>query len=326
MATNFYTIDEVTAKLGMNADQIKGLVRDAKLREFRDGPKVHYKVAEVDKLAASLGAAADTDAASASGGSGELVLEPLDESPAAGSGSGTGIPMGAGDASGSGTGLLSLDDSDAAADEVTLEDSSLPEPGKDDTVITADGVSVFDEEDLEVEADPMAKTVLTASASDQVALEGIGSGSGLLDLTREADDTSLGAVLEDIRADDDDAPAAAGEGVAAGAEAEFAAPGAVVVGPALIIDDPTAPVYTGLMALTVLVLTLCGAVSASFVNGVWPSYLNMIYTNFMATFGGLIVLALAVLGVGHLVCKPKPKGAAKPKAKKVKPKKEKKKK
>ena len=325
MATNFYSIDEVTAKLGMNADQIKGLVRDAKLREFRDGPKVHYKVAEVDKLAASLGAAADTDAATASSGSGELVLEPLDESPTAGSGSGTGIPMGAGDASGSGTGLLSLDDSDAAADEVKLEDSSLPEPGKDDTVITADGVSVFDEEDLEVEADPMAKTVLTASASDQVALEGIGSGSGLLDLTREADDTSLGAVLEDIRADDD-APAAAGEAEAAGAEGEFAAPGAVVVGPALIIDDPTAPVYTGLMALGVLVLTLCGAVSASFVNGVWPSYLDIIYTNFMATFGGLIVLALAVLGVGHLVCKPKPKGAAKPKAKKAKPKKEKKKK
>ncbi len=324
MAKNFYTIDEVTAKLGMNADQIKGLVRDAKLREFRDGPKVHYKISEVDKLSASLGGAADTDAASASSGSGELVLEPLDESPAAGSGSGTGIPMGAADASGSGTGLLSLDDSDAAAaDEVKLEDSSLPEPGKDDTVITADGVSVFDEEDLEVEADPMAKTVLTASASDQVALEGIGSGSGLLDLTREADDTSLGAVLEDIRADDD-APAAAGEGEAAGAEAEFAAPGAVVVGPALIIDDPTAPVYTGLMALTVLVLILCGAVSASFVNGVWPSYLNVIYTNFMATFGGLIVLALAVLGVGHLVCKPK--GAAKPKAKTAKPKKEKKKK
>ena len=46
----------------------------------------------------------------------------------------------------------------------------------------------------------------------------------------------------------------------------------------------------------------------------------------MATFGGLIVLALAVLGVGHLICKPKPMGAAKPKAKIAKPKKEKKKK
>ena len=148
MAKNFYGIDEVTAKLGMNADQVKALVRDAKLREFRDGPKIHYKKTEVDKLSAKLGATAD--AASASGGSGELVLEPLDESPSAGSGSGTGIPMGSGDASGSGTGLLSLDDSDAApADEIKLDDSALPEPGKDDTVITADGVSVFDEEDLE---------------------------------------------------------------------------------------------------------------------------------------------------------------------------------
>src|SRR5829696_1241104 len=29
-------------------------------------------------------------------------------------------------------------------------------------------------------------------------LEGVGSGSGLLDLTRESDDTSLGAVLDEI--------------------------------------------------------------------------------------------------------------------------------
>jgi hypothetical protein len=43
----------------------------------------------------------------------------------------------------------------------------------------------------------MAQTNITAGIGDQVSLEGVGSGSGLLDLTRESDDTSLGAELLD---------------------------------------------------------------------------------------------------------------------------------
>jgi PAS domain S-box-containing protein len=62
-------------------------------------------------------------------------------------------------------------------------------PGKEDTVITAEGISIFDDEDLEIEAaDPMAKTQIAPSLDDQVAIEGVGSGSGLLDLTRESDE------------------------------------------------------------------------------------------------------------------------------------------
>ena len=45
----------------------------------------------------------------------------------------------------------------------------------------------------------MAQTQVTQPAVDQeqLALESVGSGSGLLDLTRESDDTSLGAELLD---------------------------------------------------------------------------------------------------------------------------------
>jgi hypothetical protein len=44
----------------------------------------------------------------------------------------------------------------------------------------------------------MAQTAISGgSFADQVSLEGVGSGSGLLDLTRESDDTSLGAELLD---------------------------------------------------------------------------------------------------------------------------------
>jgi hypothetical protein len=58
------------------------------------------------------------------------------------------------------------------------------------------GVNVFgDEESGRV--DPMAQTSIGSGIQDQINLEGVGSGSGLLDLTRESDDTSLGAELLD---------------------------------------------------------------------------------------------------------------------------------
>ena len=46
-------------------------------------------------------------------------------------------------------------------------------------------------------ADPSAQTNIASNIPDQVNLESVGSGSGLLDLTRESDDTSLGAELLD---------------------------------------------------------------------------------------------------------------------------------
>lgn len=62
----------------------------------------------------------------------------------------------------------------------------------------ATGVSVFDAGEIDL-ADPMAQTQVTGPIIDdeELALESVGSGSGLLDLTRESDDTSLGAELLD---------------------------------------------------------------------------------------------------------------------------------
>lgn len=63
----------------------------------------------------------------------------------------------------------------------------------------ATGVSVFDAGEIDDLADPMAQTQVTGPMIDdeELALESVGSGSGLLDLTRESDDTSLGAELLD---------------------------------------------------------------------------------------------------------------------------------
>ncbi len=50
MAKMFYTTDEAAQKLGVSGDQLKQLVTDSKLREFRDGARVMFKVDQVDKL------------------------------------------------------------------------------------------------------------------------------------------------------------------------------------------------------------------------------------------------------------------------------------
>lgn len=62
------------------------------------------------------------------------------------------------------------------------------------------GISIFDADQTD-EADPSAVTQVTESAPTELSLETVGSGSGLLDLTREADDTSLGRdLLEEVSA------------------------------------------------------------------------------------------------------------------------------
>ncbi|MFP4144776.1 MAG: helix-turn-helix domain-containing protein [Phycisphaeraceae bacterium] len=78
----------------------------------------------------------------------------------------------------------------------------------------ASAPSVFDTGEVDP-VDPAAQTQVTQSAGEEedLSLESVGSGSGLLDLTRESDDTSLGAeLLEEIQPDD----TAAGFGTGAG--------------------------------------------------------------------------------------------------------------
>ena len=72
MAKPFYSMDEVCDLLGKSADDVKGMVRDGSLREFRDAGKVFFKAEDVDVLAGK--SKSDTG----------MVLEPIgDEAPSA---------------------------------------------------------------------------------------------------------------------------------------------------------------------------------------------------------------------------------------------------
>jgi hypothetical protein len=62
---------------------------------------------------------------------------------------------------------------------------------------TNTGVTVFGADEGVDRADPGAQTAISPGMSDNASLESVGSGSGLLDLTRESDDTSLGALALD---------------------------------------------------------------------------------------------------------------------------------
>jgi hypothetical protein len=54
MAKMFFTLEEAKSKLGRNAEEMKQLAREGRLREFRDGPRLMFKADQVEMLAAEL--------------------------------------------------------------------------------------------------------------------------------------------------------------------------------------------------------------------------------------------------------------------------------
>lgn len=137
--------------------------------------------------------------------------------------------------------LAGGDDDEETGDLIGLEDSRSGSgiDLKDDSATNlADsredtGISVFDT-GHGGEEDEAEKTAVGDAVDEELSLESVGSGSGLLDLTRESDDTTLGAeLMEDVlNADDDiEMPAnASGLFDAAGAESPGNAMGQSSVG------------------------------------------------------------------------------------------------
>jgi len=220
MAKMFYTLDEAKAALGKSEDEIKQYTRDGRLREFRDGPRLMFKADQVEALKGQLGSGgsgapidlgpSDSGApiglVDSKGGSGISLAE--SSSGLSGlSGSGLANISGSGLGSGMGSGMMNLKEDTALAADLGLSGSigGVPSPARGAGSGTGlsgtaggsrGGINVFGDETGG--DDPMAQTAISSSPSvADLNLEGIGSGSGLLDLTRESDDTSLGADLID---------------------------------------------------------------------------------------------------------------------------------
>lgn len=200
MAKMFYTLEETAEALGVDIEQVKDMASSGRLQQFRDRDKLMFKRDQIDSLAAaSAPQGEDTDD----------VIPLLDTA------------MG--------------DKIDLAAETTTGESASgrsgSRQPDADETK-SGTGVSVFESGEIEL-ADPAAQTQVTESSSmddEALALESVGSGSGLLDLTRESDDTSLGAELLDeiYPSDDSQMGSQAGSALGASALAESALGGSAM--------------------------------------------------------------------------------------------------
>jgi len=253
----YYSEEEAAAALGISVEELARYVSDSRLRVFKDGARNMYKAEEVDALA---------------GGEKAEEVE-----------------------------LTSAESKDADVVSLT-EVSEEGEPGegdiKEDTVITAEGISIFDEEDLEIEAaDPLAQTQVAASLEDQISIEGVGSGSGLLDLTRESDDTSLGAEL----LDNIDLEGRVAQGpvplqeTAAAPEAPYPVQPEIIVEAVDVVEvpDPSAGLYAGMLIGGFVIAMLIGGVMLAGISGRLPAYLVVLDSNLIV----LLLVGVVITGV-----------------------------
>jgi excisionase family DNA binding protein len=196
MAGMFYSIKEVSDKLGKSEDEVRQLVKSGRLREFRDGPNLLFKVDEVQSLLSDSSVMGTKKAAEKpstpqkemEAEAEEILLAPetADEGKAASSA----IPAPAGSSTGE---EIQLTDADTQ-----IVEEGIKVLGETDT---ADAIKEKGEETFkglgETPVSPARESSLEEIEED-VSLDTFGSGSGLLDLSLQADDTSLGGILDEI--------------------------------------------------------------------------------------------------------------------------------
>ena len=188
MAKMFYTLEEVCEKLGKTEDEVREMASSGQIQEFRDRDKLMFKVDQIDLISGD----GDDDE--------EFTLE-LEDTSLGGSSlnlSGTGIPL---TDTAAGTGSLSVFDTEHGG-----EDASMAGPsglsGMGTAMGTGTGMGMGS--GLGLSDSSAGDGDAGDSYGDELSLEAVGSGSGLLDLTRESDDTSFGAdLLEEVYSGDE---------------------------------------------------------------------------------------------------------------------------
>jgi len=402
MAGMFYSLQEAAERLNKTEHELRDIVKAGRLREFRDGPNLLFKVDEVEALVVAEGVpirveglepegspelemleaeAPEPEAFEPMAGEDEIPLEleaPQEFEP---SEADFEIP----DAQGlqSETPELEIPEFDlpeleppmplepqAGTSEILLApETGAPLPPSEltnaDTAITGEGVSVLGEtdKDYEVTDDTLGETMGTlglgatgttggagttggtgttpeASLEEiegDVNLDSFGSGSGLLDLSLQADDTSLGGILDEIYTAEEEAvePADAGTVEDVVAEAEQMASEDELVAPQAGLDmaalaqarfepapDKASNILGAMLILPSLLAVYTFALALSGLFGFTPSILTPIKGLLWYVVGGLIVLSLAVSGYAFTADRESAPKA--PKARKEQPKKEKK--
>ncbi len=275
MAKMFYTVEEVCQKLGKSADEVRAMAASGQIQEFRDRDRLMFKVDQIDLLAGG-----DED-------SGEIALD-LE---ATGSQSALGLTGGTGSKSGSSLGL-STSGLDLKDDSVIgLSDS------REDT-----GISVFDTDHTGLKDEASEQTAMGGEAveDDELSLEAVGSGSGLLDLTRESDDTSLGAeLLEEVYSSEEAAEipgGASGLFEAAGEDEseQLVGAGGAMAMPVMMeaYDGTGSGLGAGLLIGALAALVMVAIVGVVGVMGATPDLAIMFARNVWIWVGGLAAVTV----------------------------------
>lgn len=182
MAGMFYSLQEVAAKLNKTEEEVKEIIKQGRLREFRDGPNLLFKVNEVEALLSDTSIAASRKTSAKSKPAEEDEEISLAPEPSEGS-----EPEGADTTAAAGEGidvLSEADDDYKLADDTLSETKVVPDEGSLEDTLGATKAASGEASLEEIEED--------------VNLDTFGSGSGLLDLSLQADDTSLGGILDEI--------------------------------------------------------------------------------------------------------------------------------
>jgi len=371
MAGMFYSLQEAAEKLKKTEEELKRLVRQGKLREFRDGPHLLFKIDEVEALMADTGIMAAKEPSPPEAP--ELELPEM-EIPEMETAEPQAPQFETPEAEISEAEIPELETPEVEApapteqaadtEEILLApETGVPVPESEltsaDTALTGEGINVLGETDqgYKVTDDTMAETTGTMGTTgtkgttpepsleeieEDVSMDTFGSGSGLLDLSLQADDTSLGAILDEIYAADgavpkEPVPAKSGppEAEELEAPAELAAgeipeeeiaapqliPEAAAMAPAYIELEPDVISNTlGMLLFLPLLLFLYTAVVAvAGLKGVVPSILSKIQGAIWYIMIGAVVVTGVVVGAAFMLSRPAPGAAAARKEKKPKP-------
>jgi hypothetical protein len=337
----FYTLQEVIEKLAKTETEIKALVREGKLREFRDGAKQLYKVEDVEALVATPKgdtAVLDDSLQLSIDETGEVSLAPEELDVLMSKDDGKNESKFKLDETGEllanevldkpeKSGLEAIAKADtktsqppqqetapaAASTDIFAEPPEKQKTTDEDTKISlsSDSINVLGESDTEfkISEDTSGETKLVekgpksldekgkdklsiARLDEDVNLEGVsGSGSGLLDLSLQADDTSLGAVLDDIYPESPAAPAAPGAAVAQEAEKIFEQAEAQPTEQAVMAETATTPAG----AIVLIAEPPPDAASNVFGITLFVPLLVLVYTTIVIASGYKPILDLKIL-------------------------------
>ena len=313
----FYSLQEVAEKFNKTEEEIKELVKDGRLREFRDGPNLLFKVDEVEALMSDTGIVASKDTPTGT----EQQVADEDEI------------------------FLASETPEAPAAEDELADA--------DTVVSGKGINVLGETDSDYQlADAMGETKAASGETPlapsgetsleeiegDVNLDSFGSGSGLLDLSLQADDTSLGGILDEIytpEGEEGKEAAEVGSAMEVAAEAEqmlpeeefpTPQPSAPAIAQAYVepVPDKLSNAFGIMLFLPLLAVVYTAIVAVAGFNDTMPATLEKIQGTIWYIVGGaagiagLIIIAAFMLGGTGSKTTKKPKAKKEKKPKKAK--------